>query len=80
MENAMVEKTSIAGTQIGGLLAVVGGLTLNQWLAIGGFVMAVLSFAFQAWITWYYKEKHLRLAELRLQNELEHQDPEEAEG
>lgn len=76
----MVEKTSIAGTQIGGLLAVVGGLTLNQWLAIGGFVMAVLSFAFQAWITWYYKEKHLRLAELRLQNELEHQDPEEAEG
>lgn len=78
----MVEKTSIAGTQIGGLLAVVGGLTLNQWLAIGGFVMAVLSFVFQAWITWYYKEKHLKLAEIRLQNELRQQghDSEEAEG
>lgn len=78
----MVEKTSIAGTQIGGLLAVVGGLTLNQWLAIGGFLMAVLSFIFQAWITWYYKEKHLKLAEIRLQNELRQQghDSEEAEG
>lgn len=65
-----MEKGSIAGTQIGGLLAVVGGLTLNQWLAIGGFLLALASFIFQAWISWYFKQKHYRLAELRLRNEI----------
>ena len=69
---AMVEKSSIAATQIGGLMAVIGGLTLTQWLAIGGFMLAVVSFLFQAWITWFYKEKHYRLALMRAEHELRH--------
>jgi hypothetical protein len=47
-------------------MAVVGGFTLNTWLGIGGFVLALVSFS----LTWYYKHKHYELARMRLESEL----------
>lgn len=66
MGQAMVERGGITGTQVGGLMAVVGGFTLNTWLGIGGFVLAMFSF----FLTWYYKKKHYDLALLRLKADL----------
>ena len=65
----MNEKTGVVGTQIGGIMAVFGGLTLNEWLAVGGFFLALISFIFQAWISWYYKERHYRLALAKLKED-----------
>lgn len=64
--HAVIERSGITGTQVGGLMAVVGGFTLNTWLGIGGFVIALFSFC----LTWYYKAKHYELARLRLQSDL----------
>ena len=64
--HAVIERSGITGTQVGGVMAVVGGFTLNTWLGIGGFAIALLSFC----LTWYYKQKHYELAKLRLEAEL----------
>lgn len=40
-------------TPTGGMVAVVGGLTLTQWLAIGGFALALGSFA----VNFYFQYK-----------------------
>lgn len=66
----MVERSGMVGTQVGGVMAVFGGLTLNEWLAIGGFMLACASFCFQVTVTIYFKQKHLRIAEARLQADL----------
>jgi len=68
----MLEKGGVAGTQAGGVIAVIGGLTLNEQLALGGFALAVFSFIFQVCVTVFYKERHYRLARIRLDAELEH--------
>lgn len=66
----MVERSGMVGTQVGGVMAVFGGLTLNEWLAIGGFMLACASFCFQVTVTIYFKQKHLRIAEARLASDL----------
>jgi len=66
----MVEKSGIAGAQAGGIMAVVGGFTFNEWLQIGGFLLALFSVLFQVWATWYFKTKHLKIAEVRLAADL----------
>lgn len=63
----VIERSGITGTHVGGIMAVVGGFTLNTWLGIGGFILALLSFC----LTWYYKQKHYELAMLRLKADLE---------
>lgn len=67
----MLEKSSVAGAQTGGIMAVVGGFTFNEWLQIGGFLLALFSVLFQVWATWYFKTKHLKIAEARLAADLE---------
>lgn len=67
----MLEKSGVAGAQAGGIMAVVGGFTFNEWLQIGGFLLALFSVLFQVWATWYFKTKHLRIAEARLAADLE---------
>lgn len=74
MGPAMVERSGITGTQVGGIMAVVGGFTLNTWLGIGGFVLALLSFV----VTWHYKRKHYELALMRLKADLA--EKEEGDG
>ena len=69
-ESAM-ERSGVAGTQVGGALALFGGMTLNELLAIGGFLLAVASFMFQVAVTLYYKQQHLKLAEARLAADLD---------
>lgn len=32
--HAVIERSGITGTQVGGLMAVAGGFTLNTWLGI----------------------------------------------
>lgn len=69
-----MEKSGVVGTQVGGVVAVFGGLTLNEWLAIGGFMLAVASFAFQVFVTLLYKERHYRLAVARLEKDLDNKE------
>lgn len=68
--HTVIERSGMTGTQVGGLMAVAGGFTLNTWLGIGGFLIAILSF----FLTWYYKAKHYELAKLRLEAELKEMD------
>lgn len=74
----MLERSGMLGTQTGGIMAIIGGLTLNQWLSIGGFMLAVASFAFQVCVTLYFKFKHLKLAEERLRADLEKGEDDES--
>lgn len=48
--------------------AVILGLNINEWLAVGGFVFAAGTFI----INWVYKGKHYKLAE-REQERLDRQ-------
>lgn len=73
----IVERSGITGAQAGGLMAVVGGFTFNQWLQIGGFLLALFSVLFQVWATWYFKTKHLKIAEARLASDLAEKDDED---
>jgi hypothetical protein len=70
-----LEKGGLTGTQIGGVMALIGGVTLNDLLAIAGFGLALFSVLFQVWATWYFKSKHLAIAQARLAADLK-----EAEG
>lgn len=72
VEGWAMEKTGVAGSQLGGVMAVVGHFTLNDLLAIAGFALAFVSVVFQVWATWYFKSRHLKIAEARLAAELEH--------
>ena len=50
------EKVAHVTTYVAGTTAVVGGLAIHEYLAIGGFIIACLSFA----VNLYYKQKHDR--------------------
>lgn len=45
--NAMTSYSTVSGAAT----AIFGALTLTQWLAIGGFILAVLGFGVNAWRT-----------------------------
>lgn len=74
-----MEKGGVVGTQVGGVMAVFGGLTLNEWLAIGGFLLACASFLFQVFVTLLYKERHYRLAVARLERSTKEHKEEDGE-
>lgn len=61
-----MEKSGMVGAQVGAVIAIFGGWTLNELLAIGGFLLALASFVFQAFVTIYFKQQHLKLARARL--------------
>lgn len=63
-------QTGIAGSIVGWLTASTGALTLNDMLAVGGFMVALVSVSFQIWATWFFKSRHLRIAEARLAADL----------
>lgn len=69
-----MEKSGMVGTQAGAVMAVFGGLTLNELLAIGGFLLALASFVFQMFVTIYFKRQHLELARARLAADLDEQE------
>lgn len=41
---------------------VIGLLTFNEWLALGGFALAVLTFL----VNWWYRRKHYQLEERKI--------------
>ena len=49
----------------GGSVAILGSVTLNEWLAIGGFILALGSFV----INWYYQDKRFKLMEKKHKEE-----------
>ncbi len=59
------EDTANYGTWVGAVLAATGGLTLTDWLALGGFTIAVLGFL----INWYYRHQMYVMA--RKKNEFD---------
>lgn len=60
---ALATPSTYAGAVFGG----VGALTLAQWLAIGGFILAALGFLVNVWFKW--QMVRLRRAELALEAE-----------
>lgn len=68
-----MEKSGMTGAVIGGVAA----MTLNDWLGIAGFMLAFVSVLFQIWATWFFKTKHLKIAEARLAADLSDKDEEE---
>jgi hypothetical protein len=60
----------VTGSFVGWLTASVGALTLNDMLAIGGFMVALISVAAQIGMTWYFKSKHLAISQARLEKDL----------
>lgn len=54
-----VEKSAAVTTQAGAVLAVVGGLSLNEWAAVVGIVIGVLSFAVNVYVSF----RRLRIEE-----------------
>lgn len=69
-----MEKAGIVGTQTGGVMAIIGSLTLNDMLGVAGFCLAFVSVTFQVWATWYFKSRHLRIAEARLAADLDEKE------
>lgn len=54
-----VEKSAAVTTQAGAVLAVVGGLSLNEWAAVVGIVIGMLSFAVNVYVSF----RRLRIEE-----------------
>ncbi len=52
--------TNVTGP-IGAGTATVGALTLNEWMALGGFLLALLSFL----LNWYYQHKRYEIEKNR---------------
>ena len=53
MKDVMVERTSEATTYTGSGLAVVGGMTVNEFVAFAGLALGIAGFA----INWFYRHK-----------------------
>lgn len=49
----------------GATVAVLGGLSVTEWLGICGLVVAVIGTFAQIWVTFYYKRKEDRRAQER---------------
>lgn len=55
---AVVSKITYAGSAT----AFIGGMTANEFAAIGGLVVAVLALVINTAMSWHFKSKHLELA------------------
>jgi len=42
--------------------AFIGGMTLNEFAAIGGLIVAVLALIINTIMSWYFKSQHLEIA------------------
>ncbi len=54
----MAEKTTTAASYItSGTMTLVGGYTVNEWLAVTGIILGIATFI----VNWVYKHKHYKL-------------------
>jgi hypothetical protein len=58
-----IHKAASAATYGGGTVAFVGGLTANEFAAIGGLLIGVAGFA----VNWYYRHKTYSLEKAKLE-------------
>ena len=63
MNTSMERTVSTASYAVSGSAGVWGDLTLNDWLALGGFSLAVLTFLVNIW----YRERHYRLERRKME-------------
>lgn len=63
-QEALVVKTAQTATYAGGATSVVFGLTPGEWQALGVIIGIIVGVAGLA-VTWYYKARHLRIAEIK---------------
>ena len=49
---------SATGTYVASAFTIIAGLTINEWVAIGGLILASLTFG----VNWFYRYKHYKLA------------------
>ena len=63
----MLEKLVNPATWSGAFIAGIGALTINQYLAFGGFTLAVLGFVVNLWHKWHM----VQIARARLAKDLE---------
>lgn len=54
----VADVSSTPATYAASAFTVIAGLTINEWVAIGGLTLGLLTFA----VNWYYKHKHFKLA------------------
>lgn len=52
----MTDRVASTVSYLGAGAAVFGGISFNEWLALGGFIVAVLTFCYNIW----YKERMLK--------------------
>lgn len=55
----MTDKTTVASYTTSATITVLGGLTINEWMALIGIILGIATFA----VNWFYKYKHYKLAE-----------------
>ena len=53
----MTEKAIVAATYSASAVTTLAGLTINEWVALGGFLIGVAAFAANLW----FKKEHLKL-------------------
>ena len=58
-----MEKTTVATAYSASLTATLAGLSANEWVAIGGFVIGLATFLTNFW----FKREHLKLAQQQVQ-------------
>lgn len=54
----MTEQTNLVTHYFVAFITALTGLTINEWVAIGGFLLGVATF----FLNWYYKKQNLALA------------------
>lgn len=60
----MTDRVATVASYAAGGTAIVAGLSFNEWLALGGFIVALATFAYNVW----YKERMLK--ELRQKSQI----------
>lgn len=53
----MAEKATVAATYSASAVTTMAGLTINEWVALGGFLIGVATFAVNLW----FKREHLKI-------------------
>lgn len=77
--NTLGGKITFAMTQGGGLMAVIGGFSMNDLAAAIGSIVCVVGLFGNFTITWYWKRKHYRLEQERLEWDQRRHERREAE-
>jgi hypothetical protein len=58
-----IHKAASAATYGGGSVAFIGGLTANEFAAVGGLLIGLAGFC----VNWYYRHKHFLLEQKKLE-------------